>query len=166
MGLQLLEEVVHRQLGVAVVEPHDHPERHQVLPERVDERAAELAVSGLRTEGPAHRVDHAVERSRDLPDFLHPERPDLRVLTVQAGAVERDAGQMSLGPLRQNGDARDDVGPWLEVRELLALAPASLVSGAHASHARALDEQLHRRGLGEDHRAAFLGPLGQPASEL
>ena len=41
MGLQLLEEVVHRQLGVAVVEPHDHPERHQVLPERTAHRTAE-----------------------------------------------------------------------------------------------------------------------------
>ena len=42
--LQLLEQVVHRELGVAVVEPDDHAERDHVVAHRVDERAAELAV--------------------------------------------------------------------------------------------------------------------------
>src|SRR5919197_6226292 len=99
MGLQLLEQVVHRQLRVTVVEADDHPDRDHVLAHRIDERAAELAVLGARPERPAHRVDDAVERLRDLPDLLHPERPDLRMLAADPEAVEGDTRQMTLSSL-------------------------------------------------------------------
>ena len=48
MRLEVLQQVVDGELDVAVVEPHDHPDRHHVLPHRIDERAAELAIARLR----------------------------------------------------------------------------------------------------------------------
>ena len=50
--------------------------------------------------------------------------------------------------------------------ELLALAAAALVAGAHADDRAVLDEQPRRRRLGQHHRAEPLGPLGERAPEL
>src|SRR6185312_8785304 len=115
---------------------------------------------------PAHRVDHAVEGLRDPPDLLHPERPDLRVLALQGEAVERDAGQVALGALGENGHARVDIRARLEVAELLAVPPAAAVAGADASDAAVADDQRVAGGLGQDRRAALLRALGEPAAEL
>src|SRR6478609_4490593 len=93
MELQLLQQVVHRQLRVGVVEPDDEADRDHVVAHGIDERAAELAELLPRPQRPAHRVDHAVERLRDLPDLLHAERPYLRVLAAQPEAVERGTRQ-------------------------------------------------------------------------
>ena len=56
--------------------------------------------------------------------------------------------------------------PGLEARQLLALAAATLVAGAHADGGAVLDEQPRRRRLGEHHRAEPLGPLRERAPEL
>ena len=114
--LQLLQHVVHGELGVAVVQPDDHAERDVVLAHRVDERAPELAVARTAPQRPAHRVDDAVERLRDAPDLLHAERPDLRVVACEAEALDCGAGQVSLRPLGQHGHACDEIGARLEVR--------------------------------------------------
>ena len=45
-----------------------------------------------------------------------------------------------------------DVDAGLEVAERLALLAAPLVTGAHADDATVVDEELRRRGLGQDHR--------------
>ena len=164
--LQLLQNVVHGKLGVAVVEPDDHAERDVVLAHRVDERPPELAVARSAPQRPAHRVDDTVERLRDAPDLLHAERPDLRVVACEAEALDRGAGQMPLRPFREHRDACDEVGAGLEVRQRLAVAAAPLVTRANADDAAVLDEQLRRRGLGQDHRAAFLRLCREPAPEL
>jgi hypothetical protein len=164
-SLQLLQQVVDGQLGVAVVEADHHPEREHVVAHGIDERAAELAVLGSGPQRPAHRVDDAVERTSDLPDLLHAERPDLRVLARKAEAIQRDAGEVALCALREHGDARDDVGAGLEVAQLLALAATALVAGADAADPAVDGEQLYRRRLGKDHRAAGLRLLREPAPE-
>ena len=164
--LQLLQQVVHRERRVAVVEPDDEADRDHVLAHRVDERAAELAELLAGAQRPAHRVDDAVERLRDLPDLLHRELPDLRLLAAEGEAVDRDAGEVALRPLREHRDLGDEVGAGLEVAQLAALAVAALVAGADAEHAPVRDEELLRRGLGQDHRAALLRLLGEEAAEL
>ena len=70
------------------------------------------------------------------------------------------------GALGEHGHLGDDVVARLEVGELLAVAAAALVAGAHPDHAAVVDEQALRRGLGQEHRAAVLGALGEPAAEL
>ncbi len=80
--------------------------------------------------------------------------------------VERDAGQMTLRSLGEHRHLRDEVGAGLEVAHRLALAVAALVAGADADDAAVRDEQLLGGGLGQDHRAALLGLLAEPAAEL
>ena len=163
--LQLLEKPVHRERRVGVVEPDDHAERDAVLAHRVDERAAELAPVRRAAQRPAHRVDDAVERLLDLPDLLDAERPHLR-LRLQAEAVERDAGEMSLRPLGEDRHTRLDVRAGLEVRELLAVPAAALVARPDADDATGLHEQVGRGRLRDDDDAEFFGALGQPAAHL
>ena len=167
MRLQLLQQVVHRKLGVAVVEADDHSDREHVVAHRVDERAAELAVLRLRrASGQPIVWTIAVERMRDLPHLLDAELPHLRVVAAQAEVIERDAGEVALRALGEHRHLRDDVGAGLEVGELLAVAAAPLVPGAHADDAAVRDEQVLGGRLGEDHRAALLGAFGEPAPEL
>src|SRR5919197_2707749 len=99
MRLQLLEHVVDREAGVAVVEPSDEAHRDLVLAHRVDEGAAELAVLGAKAERPAHRVDHPVERLLDLPDLLDAEIPLLRVAAAEVEVTDRGAREVALGAL-------------------------------------------------------------------
>jgi hypothetical protein len=115
MRLQLLQQVVDRELGIAVVEAHDHPQRDELVPHRVDEGAAELAVLRRGAQRPAHRVDDPVERLRDTPDLLDAERPHLRVFALEPEVADRRPGQVPLRSLGQDRDARDNVRPRLEV---------------------------------------------------
>ena len=99
MGLQLLEQVVDGEFGVAVVEPHDHAERDHVVAHQVDERAAELTVLRARSRsGQPHRVDHSPERPRDLPDLLHAERPDLRASLCRPNRSSATPGEWPCVP--------------------------------------------------------------------
>ena len=152
---------MNRELGVAVVEPDDHPDRDHVLAHRVDERAAELAVLGAVPQRPAHRVDHAAERLRDAPDLLDAERPDLRALAPKPEALDRGARQVALRSLGEHRHPREDVRAGLEVRQLLAVPATAAVGGADAADAPVLDEQLLGGGLGQDRRAARLGLLAR-----
>ena len=165
MGLQLLQQIVRGQLDVAIVESDDHADREHVVAHRVEERAAELAVLLRRAQRPAHRVDHVAQRPLDLPDLLHAELPHLRLGAREPEAVERDAGEMALRSLGEHRHLRDEVGARLEVAQLLPVAVAALVSGADADDAAVRDEQLLGGGLGQDHRAALLRLLGEPAAE-
>ena len=54
----------------------------------------------------------------------------------------------------------------LEVRQRLAVLAAPLSPGADADDAGAIDEELVRRGLGEDRRAGRFSLLGEAAAEL
>ncbi len=166
MRLEPLQEIVRRQGGVAVVEADDHADAQHVVAHRVDERAPELAVLGLGTQRPPHRVDDAVERLRDLPHLLDPELPHLRVGATEVELVEGDAGEMTLGALGQHGHLGDDVGAGLEVGERITTAAPALVAGTHAHDAPVVHEQGLGRGLGQDHRPAVLGTRGQPAPEV
>src|SRR5205807_10179819 len=116
-----------------------------VLAHRVDERAAELAELRAEPQRPAHRVDHAVERLRDLPDLLHAELPLLRVTGAEVEVADRGARQVPLGALAEDGRLRDHVRARLEVAELLAVAAAALVAGPDAHDLAVVDEQLVAR---------------------
>ena len=122
--------------GIAVVEADDHADRDHVVAHRVDERSAELAVLRLRPQRPPQRVDHPVERSRDLPHLLDAELPHLgRGVAAQVEVVERDAGEVALRAFGEHGHAGDEVAAGLEVGQLLAVLAATLVAGAHSDHA-------------------------------
>ena len=110
-------------------------------------------------------MDDPVEGPPDLPDLLDAERPDLRALAGEAETLESDPGEVPLRPLGQHGHSRHHVGTRLEVAERFAVASASLVAGPHTACATVRDQQLLRRGLGQDHRAALLRLFREPATE-
>ena len=152
--LQDLEQVMRVEPGIAVVETDDHPDRHHVVAHGVDERSAELPELRLGPQWPAHGVDHAVERPRDLPHLLHPELPHLwRGVTPETEVVEREVREMPLRAFREHGHPGDEVTPRLEVAELLAEVVDDLVAGADPDDTALLDEQARRRGLAQEHRA-------------
>ena len=157
---------MHREARVAVVEPDHQAHRDLVLAHRVDERAAELAVLGREVQRPPHRVDDPVERLLDLPDLLDAELPLLRVLRADVEVADRRPGQVPLGALAEDGRLRDQVGARLEVRQLLAVAPAALVARAHSDHVPVLHQQLRAGGLAQDVHAGVLGLLRKPAAQL
>ena len=102
MRLQLLQHVVHRQLRVAVVEPDDHADGDHVVAERIDERAAELAVLA-----PAARSGQPIvwiTRSSGFATFqtsLTPSAQTCGLAPCEPEALERGAGQVALRPLRR-----------------------------------------------------------------
>ena len=166
MGLELLEEVVHRERRVVVLEPDDEADREPVLAHRVDEAAAGLAVLSRPAERPAQRVDHAVERARDLPHLLDAEAPDLRVHRSEAELLGESASQVPLGPLAEHRGPGSDLDPRLVRGGRPALAVEPLVAGHDAAHGAAVDEQPLGGRLGQHHRSELLGLLTEVAAEL
>ncbi len=164
--LELLEEIVRRQLDVAVVEPDHEAERHHLITHRVDPRAAELAVLGRLAQRPPERVDDPAERLRDAPDLLDPELPDLRFRAVEAEVVERRSREVARRALGQHRHLRNDVRARLEVAERLGLLPTPLVAAANPDDAAVLDEQPVGRGLRQHERAAGLRLLREIAGHL
>jgi hypothetical protein len=96
-----------KRLPDAVVQPDDEADRDHVLAHGVDERAAELAEALAGPQRPAHRVNDPVERLGDLPDLLHGELPDLRLLAAEGEAIDGDAREVPLRPLREHRDLGD-----------------------------------------------------------
>ena len=164
--LQLLEDVVDRELDVARLETGDEPERDHVVAHRVDERAAELAVLGALAQRPTHRVNDVAERLRDLPDLLDAERPDLRLSAREAEPVDGGARQVALRPFREDRHLRGDVRARLVGAERLAVSSEPLVARADPVHPPVGDQQLLRVGLGQHRRSEGLGLLGEEAAEL
>ncbi len=73
---------------------------------------------------------------------------------------------MPEGALGEHGRLRHQVGPGLEVAELLAVLAASLVAGADPADDPVLDQQLVGHRLGQQVSARLLRPLGQEAAQL
>ena len=166
MGLELLEEVVHREGRVMVLEPDDQADGQPVLAHRVDEAAAGLTVLARPAKRPAERVDHAVERARDLPHLLHAEAPDLRVHGAEAELLGERPCQMPLCPLAQHRGPGPDLDPRLVRGGRLPIAVEALVAGHDAADGAAVDEQRLGGRLGQHHRSELLGLLAQVAAEL
>ena len=165
--LQLLEQVVRRQLGVAVVEPDDEPDRDHVVAHRVDERAAELAELAAAAERPAHRVDDAARAAaRTRQTSFTPSAQTCGCSPCRPKWSSATPVRWPCVPSHSTVTRATTSEPGLEVRQLLPVPAAALVAGAHADHAAAGDEQLDRGRLREDRGAALLGALGQPAAEL
>src|SRR4029077_10303851 len=69
--------------------------------------------------------------------------------------ADRRAREVPPAALREDRRAGLDVGARLEVRQRLAVLAAPPVARASADDTAVFDDQLRRRGLGEDVRAAL-----------
>ncbi len=81
MGLEALELLERRQIGIAVVEVHDEADRHQVVVEVIEKRAAAGRIVERPAEGVLHQSRPELVR-RDLPQFLE---ADAELLRLAAG---------------------------------------------------------------------------------
>ena len=111
-------------------------------------------------------MDDAVKRPWDLPDLLDAELPDLRLAPVgEVKLLDRRAREVAPAALGEDGRARLDVGPRLEVAQRLAVLPATLVAGAHADDRAVFDDELGGRGFCEHVGASLLGRIDLGALE-
>ena len=157
---------MHREGRVMVLEPDDQADGQPVLAHRVDEAAAGLTVLARPAKRPAERVDHAVERARDLPHLLHAEAPDLRVHGAEAELLGERPCQMPLCPLAQHRGPGPDLDSRLVRGGRLPIAVEALVAGHDAADRAAVDEQHLGGRLGQHHRSELLRLLAQVAAEL
>ena len=164
--LELLQQIVGRELDIAVVEPDHKPERDHVVAHRIEPGAAELAIARGLPQRPAKSVDDPAQRLRNLPHLLHTELPDLRLWAVESEVIESDAREVPRRALGKHRHLRNDVGAGFEVPELLAVAAAALVAAPNPNHAAVLDEKPIGRGLGKNEGAATLGLFSEIATHL
>ena len=90
MRLEALELLERREVGILVVEMHDEADRHEVVVEVIEERAA----AGAVVERPAERVLHQarlVLLRRDLPELLEADAEFLRLAAVVEPEALRSA---------------------------------------------------------------------------
>ena len=82
MRLETLEFVERRQIRIVVVEVDDETDRHEIVAEMIEERAA----AGAVVERPAHGVLHKpalVILRRDLPQLLQADAEFLRLAVLR-----------------------------------------------------------------------------------
>ena len=89
MPLQRLQQLMHVQRRIAIVEPDNQPERDEIRLERVDETAAK----GVVRERPAQGMNHAIERLLRLPQLLDAECEDLGIVRRHALPLAPRLGQ-------------------------------------------------------------------------
>ena len=153
---------MHVERGAPVVEPDDETERQQVRLERVEKAAAE----GVARKRPAERVDHPVEGALRLPDLLHAQRKDLRILGRHALPLEPRLREHSSRPLGERRDLGDDVVRRLIARERLVVAIEPRRRRAYARDAFAVHEQAGRGEAGEHRDPELLRLVPEPPDDF
>ena len=124
--LEPLQQQVHVERRVAVIEPHHEAQRDQIRLEGIHEAAAER----VPRQRPPQRVDHAIERLLRLPQLLHAEGKDLRVLRRHALPLAPRLRQQTPRPLGERRDVGDKiVGRRATGRRL----PLAIESGGRGS---------------------------------
>src|SRR6266853_4570567 len=129
--------------------------------ERIEEAAAEHIA-----QRPAHRVDHAIERLLGLPNLLHTERVNLRVLDRNALPFEKRLRQQAAGAFRQGGPPGDPIVRRHVARARFAIAVEPRRLRAHPHHAVALGQELRCGETGEYVDTEFLSLGAEPADQL
>ena len=88
MRLEALEFLERREIRIRVVEVHDEADRHQIVVEVIEERAAAGRVVERPAEGVLHQA-RAVLLRRDLPELLEAEPEFLRLAVLRRARSSR-----------------------------------------------------------------------------
>ncbi len=163
MGLEALELLERRQIRVGVVEVDDEADRHQIVAEVIEERAAAGAVVERPAEGMLHQAGPVLLRI-DLPQLLEADAVFLRL----AALAETEAGDELLGEraARAFADQRvfgAEFHAALEARLRRAVAADAHVAGRDADDRAAFVVQ--RLDGGEAREDLDAERLGLPASQ-
>src|SRR5215210_2677184 len=98
MQLHPLQELMHVEVGVVVIEADDKAECNLGGTERIHEAATE----GIGRQRPAQRMDDSVERTLRLPNLLYAERIQLRIGRADLLPLTVRLRQETPGPLCYN----------------------------------------------------------------
>jgi hypothetical protein len=160
--LHFLEQLMHVECDVVIVESHNESQCDLFRPERIHEASAER----VRRQRPPQSMNHPVERARGPPYLLHAQciqlwigRTDLLPFTVCLR-------QQTASSLRNHGDLARQIGRRRVVSAGLAIPVQARRSGTHAAHGIAFDQQGVHRKAGEKIDAEPLGTLTQPSHHL
>ena len=174
--LQALQQSVHVEPRVPVVEADDEAERDQVVGERVREAAAEAGAAEAGGgapraprapyQRPSHRVDDPVERPPDFPQLLDAQRVDLGIRRSHTLPVEIGLRKGSAGPLGEHGHARGDIHRRHEPTARLSAAVQAARRGSHADHVPPVHEKAVGGESRQDHHPGLLGAFAEPAHDL
>ena len=167
MRLEALEFLERRQIRIGVVEMHDEADRHQIVVEVIEERAA----AGRVVERPAEGVLHqplAVLVRRDLPKLLQAEAEFLRLASL-AEFEPRDQLLAEIAA-RAFGEQRVFGAQLHAAREgvlrLAVLADAHVAGGDAGDRAVVVVENLGRGKARIDFDAERLRLCRQPAADV
>ncbi len=163
-GMQLhpLEQLVHVERCVVIVEADDEPDGNLSRPQGVHEAAAKR----VRRERPAQRVDYAIQGPLHIPHFLHAEREDLGIRRAHVSPLAPGLRQHPTRPLGEDRDLRSDVGRLLIPGARLAAAIEAGCGGANAPHGLTLDQERRDGESRKEVDARLLRLFSEPAHDL
>ena len=166
MQLEALQLVVRIERRVLVVETDHEADVDDAVFHPVDEGAAER----VHVQRIAERVDHVAGRMAifgKLPELLHAERIDLRILArVQIEDARQLLHARAARTLGEDRHLRAHVDARLEVRLRLSELVDAFVAGADADDAAVFDEDARGRELGEEIDAHLADDRTEPAHDL
>src|SRR5262245_1123762 len=162
MELHALEQLVHIERCVMIVEPNHEPDRYLFRAERIHEASAE----GVGRKRPAEGMDHSIQRALDLPDFLYAEGKDLGIGGPDLLPGAPALAQRSACSLRQDRDFPRDIRWLLVARTRRARTVETSRGSANSANRITVNQQRFDRKAGKDVYPQLLSPLAQPAYNL
>ncbi len=167
MGLETLEFLEWREVGVGVAQPDDEADRHLMVFHVVEERAA----VGAGVQRPADGVDDLARNvlgGIDFPQFLDADAVGLRVHPLaQFEALEQDLGERAPAAFGEQGVAGAQFHAGRVLVGRLAFAVDAHVAGGDPDHGPLIVVEHFGGGeAGINFHPQFLGLRRQPAAQV
>ena len=162
MLLETLEEHVHIEIRIAVVEPHDQAQRDEIRLEWINKASAER----VSRERPPQGVNHAVERLLRFPQLFDAERKDLRILRGNVLPLAPRLRQETTRAAGERRDLRRQVVRCRGAGRRFSVTIEACRRGPHAGNRRPAHEQLCRREPRKNGHAERFCFGAQPAHDL
>ena len=132
MLFERLKREVRVEHRVRVVQPHDESDRGEALLQPIHKTTAEFAWR----QRIAQRVDHRTRgeaASGQLPEFLQPERVDLRqTSTIETVVLDEGLCQIAPNAVTEDRDLGSNVDAWLKRGPRFAVPIQAKVAGPDA----------------------------------
>jgi hypothetical protein len=160
--LHTLQQNVHVQRCVVIIEPHNQAKRHLLGAERVHEASAE----GVGWKRPTQGVNHSVKGALYLPHLFDAQREDLGVRGSDPLPLAPRLGEHATGPFREHRNSAGDIGRLLVTGPRRTGSVQASRCRANAPHGVSCHQKRFYGKSREDVHAQFLGALAQPAHDL
>ena len=145
MPLEPLQELVHIEAALPVVQADDQSERYKVRPHRVHPAATER----VPRKRPAQRMDDPIEGLLHLPQLLDAQSEDLGVRRTHSLGLEPRLAERATCPLGQNRHPSTEIHGRHEAAPRPPLPVQASGHRPRSDDPALLDEQSVRREPGE-----------------